>query len=606
MGFRHRLALFLVVTLAAVQLLTALVAYSYLRNSLFDQARSELTTATDVFQRQLGLLSERVADDVQVLSLDYALRQAIAQQDHDTELSALRNHGRRVGATRMMLVGLDGKISADTGAPGILGNPFVYTDLLDDSSATGERTALATMGRKIYWVVVAPVRAPVPIAFIAAWIPIDDAMLGKLAGLSNIPLSIALASNGSRNGWSILARTKSGPASAALLSTWPSGTSASASASANAQRGEYFTVATTLNTARHSAPVIAVLGYPLAEAFSAYRAIVLPVLFFLGFALLLAVACAMLVVRNASRPLEALAATARRIARGDYTPPPQLGAMDEIGQLSDALTVMARSISDREAALTSMIGALEIARNEAVKASEVKSQFLANMSHELRTPLNAIVGFGEMLDQEILGPLGVLRYREYANDILASAQRLLGLVSRMLDLAEVETGRFTIERKPISATDALQQAVAAIGSLAEREGVQLRVLKNAIDAPDIDGDADKLRQALTSILHNAVKFTPAGGSVTVSLEHNAAEIAIRIADNGVGMTQADVEVVTRPFHRRRSALDGQHQGAGLGLPFAKTIVEMHHGVLTIESVPGAGTTVEIRLPAMGAKMSDAA
>ena len=136
--------------------------------------------------------------------------------------------------------------------------------------------------------------------------------------------------------------------------------------------------------------------------------------------------------------------------------------------------------------------------------------------------------------------------------------------------------------------------------------MQLRVLKNAIDAPDIDGDADKLRQALTSILHNAVKFTPAGGSVTVSLEHNAAEIAIRIADNGVGMTQADVEVVTRPFHRRRSALDGQHQGAGLGLPFAKTIVEMHHGVLTIESVPGAGTTVEIRLPAMGAKMSDAA
>jgi signal transduction histidine kinase len=604
MGFRHRLALFLVVTLAAVQLLTALVAYSYLRNSLFDQARSELTTATDVFQRQLGLLSERVADDVQVLSLDYALRQAIAQQDYDTELSALRNHGRRVGATRMMLVGLDGKISADTGAPGVLGNPFVYADLLDDSSVTGERTALATLGRKIYWVVVAPVRAPVPIAFIAAWIPIDNAMLGKLAGLSNIPLSIALASKGSRNRWDILARTKSGPTNAALLS--PSSLPAGEVASANAQRGEYFTVATTLKTAPHSAPVVAVLGYPLAEAFSAYRAIVIPVLFFLGFALLLAVACAMLVVRNASRPLEALATTARRIATGDYTPPPQLGAMDEIGQLSDALTVMARSISDREAALTSMIGALEIARNEAVKANEAKSQFLANMSHELRTPLNAIVGFGEMLHQEILGPLGVLRYREYANDILTSAQRLLGLVSRMLDLAEVETGRFTIERKPISAADALQQAVAAIGSLAEREGVQLRVLKNAIDAPNIDGDADKLRQALTSILHNAVKFTPAGGEVTVSLEHDAAEIAIHIRDSGVGMTEADVEVVTRPFHRRRSALDGQHQGAGLGLPFAKTIVEMHDGVLTINSAPGAGTTVEIRLPAMGAKMSDAA
>src|SRR5215467_9189107 len=136
MGFRHRLALFLIVTLAAVQLLTAMVAYSYLRNSLLEQARSELSTATAVFQRQLGLLSERVADDVQVLSLDYALRQAIAQQDYDTELSALRNHGRRVGATRMMLVGLDGKINADTGAPGVPSRRFVYADLLDNSSVT--------------------------------------------------------------------------------------------------------------------------------------------------------------------------------------------------------------------------------------------------------------------------------------------------------------------------------------------------------------------------------------------------------------------------------------------------------------------------------------
>ena len=118
----------------------------------------------------------------------------------------------------MMLVGLDGKISADTGAPSIHGNMFAYADLLDDSAVSGERTSLVTQGRKIYWVVVAPVRAPVPIAFIAAWIPVDDAMLGKLAGLSDIPLSIALASNDPRNHWAILARTANGPANAALIS----------------------------------------------------------------------------------------------------------------------------------------------------------------------------------------------------------------------------------------------------------------------------------------------------------------------------------------------------------------------------------------------------
>jgi len=602
MGFRHRLALFLVVTLAAVQLLTGLVAYYYLRSSLLEQAKTELTAATGVFQRQLGMLSERVADDVQVLSLDYALRQAIAQHDHGTELSALRNHGRRVGATRMMLVGLDGRIDADTGAPGISGNAFSYSDLLDDSATTSEQTSLATLGNKIYWVVVTPVRAPVAIAFIAAWIPIDDAMLAKLGGLSDIPLSIALAAK-IQNRWNVLARTNNGPSNAALASA-PLERGREVTLD-DSKRGEFFTVATALKTVSHSAPVAAVLGYPLAEAFSAYRAIVWPVLFFLAFALLLAVGGALFVVRNASRPLETLATTARRIAKGDYTPPPRLNGKDEIAQLSGALTVMTQSIADRETALTEMIGELEVARNEAVKANDAKSQFLANMSHELRTPLNAIVGFGEMLHQEILGPLGVARYREYAGDILSSGRRLLVLVSRMLDLAEVETGKFVIERKTLSAASALHQAVVAIRPIADKAGVRL-LFESDNETSQVEGDAAKLLQAFTSILHNAVKFTPSGSDVCASLKVEPTGIAIRIADSGVGMSEADLEVVTRPFHRLRSALDGQHQGAGLGLPLAKAIIELHGGMLSIKSTSGSGTTVDIRLPAAGLRMSDAA
>ena len=604
MGFRHRLALFLVVTLAAVQVLTALVADSYLRHSLVEKAKVELGAATGVFLRQLGVLSERVADDVQVLSFDYALRQAIAQRDYATEFSALRNHGHRVGATRMMLVGLDGTISADTGAPGVSGNPFVYSDLLDDSTVSGERTALATLGGKIYWIVVAPIRAPVPIAFIAACIPVDDALLGKLRALSAIPRSIALATVGASGRWMVVARTANGPASIPLPTTaHPRDGGATID---DAKHEEYLTVTAVLGTATHSAPVVAVLSYPLAEAFAAYRAIVPPVLLALAGALLLAAAGAMLVVRRASRPLETLAGSARRIAAGDYTPPPHLGAKDEIGQLSDALIAMTRSIAEREAALTSMIDALEAARNDAVTANEAKSQFLANMSHELRTPLNAIVGFGDMMHQEILGPLGVARYREYAGDICASAQRLLGMVSRMLDLAEVESRRLAIKRKPVSPAGVLEQAVAAIRPNADNSGVRISVAGERADLPLVDGDAPRLLQAFASILHNAVKFTPPGGEVRVFARRDAFGMIVRIEDTGVGMDAADVEMVTRPFHRLRSALDGQHQGAGLGLPFAKAIVELHGGTLTIESAPGIGTAVEIRLPESGAKMSDAA
>src|SRR5215472_7246204 len=130
MSFRYRLVLFLVVALAAVQALTAISAYFYLRANLLDRAKRDLVAATGIFTRQLDILSERVSSDVAILSLDYALRHAIAERDYATELSALRNHGRRVGATRMLLVDLDGTISADTGGKqAALGRAFPYADV---------------------------------------------------------------------------------------------------------------------------------------------------------------------------------------------------------------------------------------------------------------------------------------------------------------------------------------------------------------------------------------------------------------------------------------------------------------------------------------------
>jgi len=599
-GFRHRLALFLVVTLAVVQMLTGFAAYVYLRHSLVEKAKVELTQATAVFQRQLTLLSERVADDVEVLSLDFALRQAIARHDYETELSALRNHGRRVGATRMMLVGLDGTTTADTGAAGMTGKAFAWPQMLNDSTTSGGRTSLATLGGRVYWIVVVPVRAPVAIAFIAACVPIDDALLAKLGTLSQTQRSIALATLRADGRWRVSARTRSGPDRIPLPDAHVA--VQAGAVIENAEADEFLTVSTFLKTASHSAPVVAVLGYPMAEAFAAYRAIVPPILLVLFFALVLAAAAAMLVVRRAARPLEALAATARRIAAGDYTTPAPVGGKDEIGQLSRAIAGMTGSIAEREAALTAMIGALETARNEAVRANEAKSQFLANMSHELRTPLNAIVGFGDMLRQEILGPLGVARYRDYAGDICDSGEKLLALVSCMLDLAEVEKGTLVIARRRMAPSQVLQRALATVLSGA----AALEVIVETQELPEIDGDADKLAQAFASILHNAVKFTPAGGQIRVEARHEANALIIRIADSGIGMEAADLAVVTKPFHRLRSALDGQHQGAGLGLPFAKAIVELHGGTLTIASAPGYGTTVEIRLPQDAHALSEAA
>ena len=591
MGFRHRLALFLVVTLAAVQALMAISAYTYLRGSLVERAKRDLADETSIFTRQLEVLSERVSSDVEVLSLDYALRQAIAQQDYGTELSALRNHGRRVGATRMMLVGLDGTINADTGST-TTGGRFPYADLLSAAASGGERTALANLDGHVYWIVTVPVLAPVPIAFIAACIPVDNPLIAKLHDLSSLHRSIALATLDKTGRWKLVARTRDGPRTMPL----PNGrATAAVSNLIKADDGEYITVTTRLPTAAESAPVAAVLAYPLAEAFAAYRAIEVPVLAVLALALLAAVAGTFFVVRRACRPLEDLAATARRIAKGDYTLPPPHRENDEIGQLSQALTVMTQSIAEREAALTSAIGALETARSEAVAASEAKSQFLANMSHELRTPLNAIVGFGDMLRQQLLGPLGVKRYVEYASDIHASGQRLLELVSKMLDLAAVEAGRIEITRNDVEGAEVLAQAIAIARTLAEKAGVRLSFVIGETKWA-LTGDAAKLRQVFADVLSNAIKFTPAGGEVSVAAETAGDTATVTIHDSGIGMRPEDVAQVTRPFHRLRHALDGQHQGAGLGLPYANAIVALHGGSLAIASAPGAGTTVTISLP----------
>jgi|SRR5579871_908051 len=593
MNFRHRLALFLFVTLAAVQILTAVVVYTYLRHALIERDKSELANGGHALAQQLDLIARGTASDVHVLSLDYALRQAIAEHDHATEISALRNHGNRVGATAMVLVGLDGVVESGTTSTVFAGKPFAYPGLLKEAAESDQAAAMAAVGGHISWVVVVPVRAPIPIAFIAAFIPVDDALLARLLEISGHPGFLALASASGTGSWQLGARTKgAAPALVRSAARWAPGTTGIAG-----NEGREFLISTArLSTAGSSAPVLAVLGYPLDDALVAFRAMIWPMLLVLAIALAAALAGALTIVRGVSRPLENLAAAARRIARGDYAPPDPIAQRDELGLLSDALIAMTRSIADRERSLTAAVAAAELAREDAVRANKAKSNFLANMSHELRTPLNAIMGFGEMLEREILGALGNRRYVEYARDIGESARHLLGLVSRMLDLADTEGPGLTIARDPVPFSPLIEQSLALAAPMAERARVSLESDVGAARSLSIAGDAVRLRQALAGLLHNAIKFTPPGGSVTVLAKPARDSLIFSIRDSGIGMSEEDVAVVTRPFHRLRSALDGQHQGAGLGLPFARTIVELHGGRLEIESRPMLGTTITIQLP----------
>jgi signal transduction histidine kinase len=312
--------------------------------------------------------------------------------------------------------------------------------------------------------------------------------------------------------------------------------------------------------------------------------------------------------RFLQEPISGLLHFATEWRNGNYVARVEVGQPNsEIGHLGTTFNAMADALDARYSAQrrlekelrelnATLESRVEERTIELANANRAKSLFLANMSHELRTPLNAIIGFGEMMHREIVGPIGVPAYKEYAQHIHESGMHLLSLVEEMLDLAKVEAGKLQIERQPTQPGVLLAESLVMLRLAAEAAKVELAVEGDPASWPALDGDAVKLKQVFMNLIGNAIKFTPAGGRVTVSGETDAGTLRIRIRDTGIGIGAQDISLVQQPFYRVNSVLDGKHQGAGLGLPFAKSVVELHGGMLEIESKLGIGTTVTVTLP----------
>jgi len=242
--------------------------------------------------------------------------------------------------------------------------------------------------------------------------------------------------------------------------------------------------------------------------------------------------------------------------------------------------------------------ALRAAKQAADEANHAKSEFLATMSHELRTPLNAIIGFGEMMEGEVLGPLGSRRYKEYAADIRASGQHLLALIDDILDLCKVEAGKANLEVEPVDLVSIAETEVRRHAHDAERAGVRLEK-KIGEAVPPALAEPRRVRQILANLLTNAIKFTPFGGTVTVAATAGADGFSrLVVSDTGRGMSAEELARVGEPFWRGADTERVRGQpGTGLGLSIVKRLVKLHDGTIEIDSVPNAGTRVVVRLPA---------
>ena len=233
-------------------------------------------------------------------------------------------------------------------------------------------------------------------------------------------------------------------------------------------------------------------------------------------------------------------------------------------------------------------------KDRAEAANKAKSEFLANMSHELRTPLNAIIGFSEILQSGMFGPLGSEKYAEYADDINSSGKHLLGLINDILDMSKIEAGRLHLACERVDIAPLIEETLRLV---AVQAGAKSITLESKISAGlTLHADRRAIKQVLLNLLSNATKFTEDGGQILVRARKYSDAVTLTIEDTGIGIPRKYMKRIGQPFEQVQNQFSKSCGGSGLGLAISRALIALHGGAMKIRSTPDVGTIVSLRLP----------
>ncbi|WP_066183964.1 PAS domain-containing sensor histidine kinase [Hoeflea olei] len=268
------------------------------------------------------------------------------------------------------------------------------------------------------------------------------------------------------------------------------------------------------------------------------------------------------------------------------------------------LTASQSELKRKAAELSELNRDYQIEKERAEAGSRAKSEFLANMSHELRTPLNAIIGFSEVLQARMFGPLGSDKYSEYADDIHNSGIHLLTVINDILDMAKIEAGQMQINREGIDLAPLVEETLRLMAIQAENKGIEVR--QQIEPALSLDGDRRAMKQILLNLVSNAVKFTEPGGRILVRARKTSNAVLLTIEDTGIGIPKALMGRIGQPFEQVQNQFSKSTGGSGLGLAISRSLTELHGGAMKVRSVEGVGTIVSVRIPTATQELVQAA